>query len=116
MRTSAQTKKLINRYMKWWVKWTGLGFHTIQTKFVDFWEGGLEADAICNAKWQYLEHEVCFNITECNKLTEYQLEVTIVHELMHIFLNEMQETGIDHEERVASSLQKAFMWVKGAKQ
>lgn len=117
MRTSAQTKKLINKYMKWWVKWTGLGFHTITTTYVDFWDSDLNADAVCASHWQYLDHMITFNLTKCNPLTENQIEQTVVHELMHIFLNELQSDDVDinHEERVASSLQKAFMWVRGAK-
>ena len=117
MRTREQTKKLINKYLKWWVKWTGLGYHRIVPKFVEHWEGGLTCDAMCDAKWQYLDHEITFNLTNMAKMTDEEIEITVVHELMHIFLNEMQSDSvdIDHEERVASSLQKAFMWVKGAK-
>jgi len=50
-------------------------------------------------------------------LSEDEIEATVVHELMHIFLNEMQSDSVDvnHEERVASTLQKAFMLVRGAK-
>lgn len=34
--------------------------------------------------------------------------------LMHVFLNEMREEGIDHEERVATMLSKAFLWTREA--
>jgi len=117
MRTSAETKKLINKYLKWWVKWTGLSFNTLTTVFVDYWEGGLDADALCEAHWQYLEHVITFNLTKMVALSEDEIEATVVHELMHIFLNEMQSDSVDvnHEERVASTLQKAFMLVRGAK-
>jgi predicted SprT family Zn-dependent metalloprotease len=40
------------------------------------------------------------------------IEKIVVHELMHVFLNEMREKGIDHEERVATMLSQAFLWVK----
>jgi len=117
MRTPAETKKLINKYMKWWVKWTGLDFHTITTIFVDFWEGGMDADAICEARWEYLDHTITFNVTHLLSKSDEYIEAVIVHELMHIFLNEMQSDAVDisHEERCASQLQKAFMWVRGAK-
>jgi len=115
MRSPEQTKKLINKYLKWWIHWTGLGFHTINTVFVDFWEGGLDADAICESHWEYLEHTITFNITHLQSQSDESIEATVVHELMHIFLNEMREEGIEHEERVASTLQKAFVWVRGAK-
>ena len=117
MRTPKETKALITKYLKWWVKWTGLGYQRILTKFVDFWEGGLTSDAICSAHWEYMDHVITFNLTNMQIMTDEEIEITVVHELMHIFLNEMQSDSvdIDHEERVASSLQKAFMWVKGAK-
>ena len=119
MRTREQTKKLINKYLKWWVKWTGLGFQRVNAKFVDYWEGGMSADAICDSRWQYLESTLTFNLTNMQSQSDEQIEATVVHELMHIFLNEMradEETGrIEHEERVASMLQRAFMWVRGAK-
>ena len=117
MRTPADTKKLINKYAKWWVGNTGLGYHRIVPKFVDHWEGGLTCDALCSAHWEYLDHEITFNLTNMNIMSDEEIEITVVHELMHIFLNEMQSDDVDtkHEERVASMLQKAFMWVKGAK-
>jgi hypothetical protein len=43
------------------------------------------------------------------------LERAFVHELMHIFLKETRETGrdwLDHEERVASVLTKAFLGLR----
>ena len=115
--TKKQARKLINKYLKWWVANTGLGYHRIVTKFVDHWEGGLDCDALCDSKWQYLDHSITFNLAKMQTMTKEEVEITIVHELMHIFLNEMQTDDLDvkHEERVASSLQKAFMGVKGAK-
>lgn len=114
--TKKQTRKLIRKYLKWWVANTGLGYQRITTKFVDFWEGGIEADAVCSAHWQYLDHQITFNLTKMKDMSAEEIETTVVHELMHIFLNEMQSDSVDvnHEERVASSLQKAFMWVRGA--
>jgi predicted SprT family Zn-dependent metalloprotease len=45
-------------------------------------------------------------------LSDQEIEKLVVHELMHTFLSEMREEGKDHEERVASMLQRAFTWVK----
>ena len=119
MRTTAETKKLINKYLKWWIKYTGLGYQTVRVVFVDFWEGGMSCDAICDTNWKYMESTLTFNITHMQGRSDTEIEETVVHELAYIFLNEMradEETGaIEHEERVASSLQKAFMWVKAAK-
>ena len=112
--TKAETKRLINKYFKWWTHWLGLGYQTVTAKFVDHWEGGLDCDALCETDWRYMESVITFNVSHLSGMDENTIEVTVVHELMHVFLNEMREQGIDHEERVATMLQKAFMWVKGA--
>ena len=46
------------------------------------------------------------------RLSKKEIEKVVVHELMHVFLNETREEGIDHEERVATQLQKAFFWIR----
>ena len=42
------------------------------------------------------------------------IERVVIHELMHVLVNEIREGELHHEERVATQLQKAFSWVKGA--
>ena len=73
----------------------------------------------CDVEWKYLTARVTFYPKAMRHLTEREIEWAVIHELMHVFLNEMRvmstETGQDHEERVATQLQKAFWWVKGAK-
>jgi hypothetical protein len=113
-----ETKKLIVKYLDWWVQNTGLAYQKVKAVFVDFWEGGMSCDAMCESNWQYMDSMITFNLTHMQGLSKEQIEETVVHELMHIFLNEMRADecteGIEHEERVASSLQKAFMWVRDA--
>lgn len=45
-------------------------------------------------------------------MSDEEIEYVVVHELMHVFLNEMREQGQQHEERVATLLAKAFLWVR----
>ena len=112
--TRAETKRLINKYFKWWMHWLGLGYQTIKLVYVDYWEGDLDCDALCESSWRYMESTITFNLKNLQTFSEKEIEAVVVHEFMHVFLNEMRAKGIDHEERVASMLQKAFMWVKGA--
>ncbi len=114
MRSKKQTRKLIERYFLAWEEVLGFGNQKITIKVVDSWEGELDCDAICDTKWWYMESVLTFNISHMRRQSEHQIETTVVHELMHIFLNEMREEGIKHEEHVATQLQKAFMWVKHA--
>lgn len=44
------------------------------------------------------------------EIGDKELERCFVHELMHIFLSETGDDWLDHEERVASTLTKAFLW------
>lgn len=51
------------------------------------------------------------------ELTDDELEEIFVHECGHILVNEMRgdpDDWLDHEERVVSTLTKAFLWVRSA--
>lgn len=113
-RTKKETRDKIKFYFDWWKKWLGLGYQRIVVKYVNKWDGTIIADAICDAKWQYLDHSITFCIGRMRTMNDNEIEITVIHELMHIFLNEMQtpELGDGHEDRVASSLTSAFMWVR----
>lgn len=109
-----QLKVCIKKHMEWWCKWLGLNYGLVTTKFVYSWESDMDAAAICDTKWQYEESAVTFNLKQLRKLNDKEIEEVVVHELMHIFLNEMREKGIKHEEHTATRLQHAFIWVKRA--
>ncbi|MGA9769182.1 MAG: hypothetical protein WBV94_09085 [Blastocatellia bacterium] len=62
--------------------------------------------------WQYLSASIEFNMPYLAEFSDEDLEYIFVHELMHIFLNEMREEGIKHEERTATTLAWAFIWLR----
>jgi hypothetical protein len=110
-------KKIIEEKSRWWIHYLGLGFWEVHLLFSnvireDRW--GFTTHADTSVDWKYLKFTVTFYLKTLTNLTKDDLENMVVHELMHVFLNEMRESGIDHEERVASSLQKAFSWVEAA--
>jgi hypothetical protein len=112
-----QVKKLIRKYFKWWVKWTGLGYWDIVAIFSNETEprdNGYLSIGHCDCEWKYQTATITFHPKDMRHLTEKQIEEAVVHELMHVFLNEMREGEIHHEERCATALQKAFLWVRGA--
>jgi hypothetical protein len=115
MKSKKQTEKLIKKYMEWWRDKLGLDHYRIVVTYVLAWEGGLTCDALCDTKWQYLDAGIQFNVNKMKELSDRDIEETVVHELMHIFLNQMREEGVKNEERVATELQKAFMWVRDEK-
>ncbi len=74
--------------------------------------------AYCEVDWRYYEATITWNMPEVLELSDWKLERGFVHELMHIFIHEMRWTAsndadaLDHEERVASTLSKAFLWLR----
>ena len=65
--------------------------------------------ATCHTNWQYLDATINVNLSVIKTMTAEQIEYVVVHELMHIFLNEMRATGVEHEERTATILARSFM-------
>jgi len=111
-------KNFIRERLSWWVTQTGLGYWRVNfdwDEVIKMDHGGYNTAALCECDWRYQEATITFGMEKIRKLKKSDIERTIVHELMHIFINEMREDGIDHEERVATQLQKAFMWIKDAK-
>lgn len=104
-----------------WVSALGLGWWDIEFAYE---RGSFEVDgepapnavASCAANWRYGHAYIQFNMQQVAAQSDPQhLERAFVHELMHIFLNETRENDddwLDHEERVASTLTKAFLWLR----
>jgi uncharacterized membrane protein len=108
-----KVKEVMTAKWKWYTHYLGLGLWDGSLIFSDSikedrW--GFTTYAETNADWRYLRFTVTAYPNVMINLSEDKLEDVIVHELMHVFLNEVREAGIDHEERIASSLQRAFSW------
>lgn len=78
-----------------------------------------QTSAMTHVKWEYLDASVYFNMPQLFKMSEEQLEYTFLHECMHILLAETR-AGVScdcdfdgrHEERVCTTLAKAFQWTR----
>jgi len=79
-------------------------------------DASLETVMSTYASWQYLEATIDVNLQRVAKMGNDELEMTVVHELAHVLINEMREVqgeeGIEHEERVATTLARAFLWTR----
>lgn len=109
-----ELKDLIQAKATYWANVLGLGNWDMEFKLA---KCDKECDAVAGeakVQWQYQQAIITFYRKGLKGLDADGVEQIIVHELMHVFLNEMREEGIDHEERVATMLSKAFLWVKGA--
>ena len=108
-------KKLIRKYFRWWLHWTGLGYWNITLQISgeqkQSSDGGMLAGH-CDCSWKYLTATITIYLPALEGCTPAQIEKVIIHELVHVLINEMREGDSDHEERVVTQLQKAFSWVK----
>ena len=106
--------------IKKWVKKLGLELWTITCDYCDSHrfieiEDSKNALAFCHVNWPYLTATIRFNKDHLNDEPEENIELIVIHELMHIIINEMRDDepgNIDHEERVATILSKAFLRVE----
>ena len=104
-----------------WINPLGLGWWDIDLAYArdDYSPPGGTKNGVlahCDVDWRYGHATITWNMPELLAYPDEKLERAFVHELMHIFLNEMRwtasndEDSIDHEERVATTLTKAFLW------
>lgn len=80
------------------------------------------AAAVTHVHWEYKDAEVYFDVSKAAGFNDDDLEYMVVHELMHIFLQQVVTAFVDdntmtgiqgeHVERTATELAQAFIWVR----
>jgi hypothetical protein len=121
----AAQKERIQTVLDKWTRQLGLRWWDIE---YEFHREGLQpddhrevdSDSVCLAKtvvqWQYATATIKLNVQALADIDDASLDKTILHECQHIFLHEMrwfdESDGIFHEERVATNLTKAFLWMR----
>lgn len=117
------TMKKIRRYLKKWLQPLGLLWWKIDILYYDdpmevMRQFSSTEDSITyasvQANWQYLTATIKFNLPALAEKSSAEIESTVVHELCHILICEMREDGVDHEERVATGLARAFIRTREA--
>lgn len=113
-----RTKKeeLFNKCLKKWVSKTWAGWWKVDVVYKTAHEFNkidsgryAGAVAVCETRWEYMEALITVNSDALEEQDEEDIEYLALHELMHVFLNEMREEGIEHEERVATFLARSFL-------
>lgn len=113
-------------------KWlTPLGLRWWRTEMAYYREGlpedmkrerGTSVAATTKADWKYLDALISFDLMLTKDIDDEHLEWLFIHEMMHVLLHEMRwqehenADNLDHEERVATMLAKAFVWTYEAGQ
>lgn len=114
-RTTLQLKAVINKYLKKWRSNLFLGMWTINFNIRDYLgaarDEGYSTAATCDSSWKYFTADLDFSYVQLKDMEEKEIEKIIIHELLHIVVNEMQEGGIEHEERVTSHLQMIMSYL-----
>jgi hypothetical protein len=115
-RTVSQLSKVIGKYVKKWQSNLFLGMWKINVTIRDYIGDdstidGYSTTATCATSWQYFTASIDFNYIKLKDYEESEIEKIVIHELIHIVLNEMREDGVDHEERVVSHLTMVVNWM-----
>jgi len=68
--------------------------------------GGFASEALgaTSVAWEYCAASIDWSMDAVAEASDEYLEHAFVHEVMHVWLGEMREDGIKHEERVAECL------------
>jgi len=114
-RTTKQLKAVIRKYLVKWKSNLYLGMWKIDWNIRDYLgaarDEGYSTTATCDTSWKYFTADIDFSYVQLKDMEESEIEKIIIHELIHIVVNEMQEDGIEHEERVTSHLQMIMSYL-----
>lgn len=117
--TADETTDHIKAMFSKWLKPLGLLWWKIDVRYYELpseviHRFGNEEERIIAARtfadWRYGEATIDINLLAFMDMTVEEIERAIVHECMHILVNEMREGEIHHEERVVTTLTKAIFW------
>jgi hypothetical protein len=101
-----------------WIAFLGLeSFGVIVDYDPDFKEGSRECWADCCSSWEYKQALITVYLPSFLSSSQEEMESVIVHELMHVMVNEMRQDGfsekdVPHEERTVVELTAAFLRVQ----
>ena len=121
-----KTKERIRKILGPWLDELGLKWWTVHIIYDALKrDGSPKCAGTADVDWQYMEASITFHLPKLLDEKDDELEQVVLHELMHILVHEMREWARDagpdgydrcraHEERVVTTLTKAFIWVRDA--
>ncbi len=114
-------KERVKKIVDYWSWCMGLRWYEINIEY-KMGDGADRGDGFirvmeCVSRWEYRTATIRVWIEELPEDDE-KLERTIVHELVHIFLQPLRHEDIDFEkeEYVTESLARAFIWSRDIKE
>ncbi len=117
-RFKAQVKRIKAIFEKWMAP-LGLKWFLVDVLYYDRGDEFPKDSTVMArvvADWRYMTAQVQVNVPLAAAYNDERLERMVVHELIHIIIQEMQDTPGDqaHVERVAEMLTNAFRWTREA--
>ena len=115
-RSVKKTKKLVMKYMRYWAAAMGLNWYSWGVGFdIDWVNFNHKKDKQTGmrvfADWRYMRFDIEVNVPVVRDLPDKEIERLVIHELVHVFLNELN-ADVDHEERAVTMLTNAFGFVR----
>lgn len=111
MLTTKQVKSLVRKQIKKWTPILGLKNWEIKVSYEDMDRivDGMSflAETVCT--WYTLRATIAIFLPAIKKLDKEEIELTVVHELVHIVLDEMSECDSKHDERACETISKALL-------
>lgn len=110
-------QRRVNKLVKEWKDKLWLNGWFITTAFVETWEDYKEPipseTLACvphdECLWEYMQATIVFHLGNAAKQSDDDLKEAVIHELLHVVVNEMREADIKHEERVVTILTR-IIW------
>ena len=111
--------ELLKQAFDRWIHRLGLAWWTIEVIYYDDPaeivkrfrnDGDILVLARTFTEWKYGTATIWITLPAWDQVEDDDIEVPVVHELMHVLVNEMREGELHHEERVVTQLTKALFW------
>lgn len=117
-KTNKSIRKKLRKYINAWAQPLGLlwwkidVYYHVDKKHIRKVFKPKHARAQVNSDWRYCEATIHFNVPSFANLSDTEIEMVVLHELVHILVCEMREGEMHHEERVVTGLTRAFLWMR----
>ena len=117
--TVKQLHRKIHVYVKKWKAKLYLWSWRIEFKILDWISPtentahGSNVAAKTWADWRYFKGNIDFSYFQLKDMDDKSIERIVIHEMLHIVVNEMRYEGIEHEERVVSHISSILGNIEG---
>lgn len=114
-----KAQRLFRNNFEHYKHWFGLSDWKIDLHFHTWLgvgeSGNLAVARVENCSWEYQSASIQVDLSKLADMKASKIGEVVIHELLHIVVNEMREGSIKHEERVVTHLTNCVLWLKRPK-